>query len=82
MVRTKVGVGIILTKDGTTLMGKRKGSHGGGRWAPPGGHLEFGETVDTCVRRELAEETGLVPLSQKQWSWTNDIMEARHYVTL
>ena len=35
-----------------------------------------------CVSRELAEETGVVPLSQKQGPWTNDIMETKHYVTL
>lgn len=82
MERPKVGVGIILVQDGKTLLGKRKGSHGEGRWAHPGGHLEWGETLDSCVRRELAEETGVVPLSQKQGPWTNDIMGNKHYVTL
>jgi 8-oxo-dGTP diphosphatase len=81
-MRTKVGVGIILIKDGKILMGKRQSSPGAGRWAPPGGHLEFGETIETCARRELAEETGVVPLSQKKGPWTNDLMEERHYVTL
>jgi len=81
-MRTKMGVGIILIKDGKILMGRRKSSHGEGRWAPPGGHLEFGETIEACVIRELAEETGVTPLSQKQGPWTNDLMEARHYVTL
>ncbi len=38
-MRTKVGVGILLIQDGKILMGKRKSSHGEGRWAPPGGHL-------------------------------------------
>jgi 8-oxo-dGTP diphosphatase len=82
MERPKVGVGIILIQDRKILLGKRKNAHGEGEWAPPGGHLEFGETVETCVRRELAEETGVVPLSQKQGPWTNDIMETKHYVTL
>jgi 8-oxo-dGTP diphosphatase len=82
MERPKVGVGIVVIKDGKILMGKRKNAHGEGRWAPPGGHLEFGETPGACVRRELAEETGIIPLSQKQGPWTNDIMENKHYITL
>jgi len=82
MERPKIGVGIILLQNGKTLLGKRKGSHGAGGWAHPGGHLEFGESIEECVRRELAEETGVAPLSLKQGPWTNDIMENKHYVTL
>jgi 8-oxo-dGTP diphosphatase len=29
-------------------------------WAPPGGGVEFGTTVDQNLKRELKEETGLV----------------------
>lgn len=82
MERPKIGVGVVVVQKGKTLLGKRKGSHGSGHWAHPGGHLEFGETIEECVQRELLEETGLVPLSQKRGPWTNDIMGDKHYVTL
>jgi 8-oxo-dGTP diphosphatase len=56
---TKVGVGILIIKDGKVLLGKRKGSHGAGQWATPGGHLEYMESFKDCVVRELAEECGI-----------------------
>jgi 8-oxo-dGTP diphosphatase len=28
-------------------------------WAPPGGGLEYGESVAACLKKEFAEETGL-----------------------
>jgi len=55
----KVGVGIMILKDGKVLLGKRKGSHGEGEFAFPGGHLEYMESFADCVRRELAEECGI-----------------------
>ena len=67
-------------------MGKRQGSHGEGTWSFPGGHLEAGESVIACARRELFEEAGIaVPLSSfRKLTFTNDIFrsEGKHYVTL
>lgn len=81
--RPKVGVGIILIKNGMILLGKRKGAHGTGYWSTPGGHLEFGETVEECAFRELAEETGLKALSIKLGPWVNNVIDDdKHYITL
>jgi len=41
------------------LGGFRKGEHGTGTWATPGGHVEQGETIFQCASRELVEETGI-----------------------
>src|SRR3990167_410625 len=83
MERPKVGVGVIVVKGTQVLLGKRRGSHGAGTWAFPGGHLEFGESIEECAARELWEETGLRALSIQKSSWTNDLIDAtKHYVTL
>lgn len=55
----KVGVGVMILKDGKVLLGKRKNAHGAGEYAFPGGHLEFGESVGECAKREAREETGI-----------------------
>jgi 8-oxo-dGTP diphosphatase len=55
---TKVGIGVALIDGPYVLLGERKGSHGAGEWALPGGHLEYGESFKTTAERELAEEIG------------------------
>lgn len=57
--RPKVGIGVMVFKDGKVLMGKRKSSHGEGEWAWPGGHLEHMESFEECAKREVREETGM-----------------------
>ena len=56
---TKVGIGVMIWKDGKVLLGKRRGSHGEGTYAFPGGHMEYMESFTDCVKRELEEECGL-----------------------
>jgi 8-oxo-dGTP diphosphatase len=41
------------------LMVNHKGIKEVDFWAPPGGGLQFGETVEMCLKREFSEETGL-----------------------
>jgi 8-oxo-dGTP diphosphatase len=56
--RPKVGVGLLLLKNGKILLGKRKGAHGEGEYAGFGGHLEKLESFEEGILRELAEEGG------------------------
>jgi 8-oxo-dGTP diphosphatase len=82
-LRPRVGVGVAVINNNRLLLGKRKGAHGTGTWAFPGGHLEFGESVEECARRELIEETGLKALSLTLGPWVNDLIEKdKHYITL
>ncbi|MEO5927888.1 MAG: NUDIX domain-containing protein [Patescibacteria group bacterium] len=55
----KVGAGVVILKDGKTLLAKRKGAHGSGMWGSAGGHVEFGETPIEAVKREAREELGI-----------------------
>jgi 8-oxo-dGTP diphosphatase len=57
--RPQVGVGVLIFKDNRVLLAKRKGSHGEGEYAFPGGHLEFGESFANCAIRETREEAGI-----------------------
>ena len=81
----RVGVGVwIFNPSGQVLMGQRLSKHGNGTWAPPGGHLEFGETPVMTAIREVMEETGLdISMeSIQEFAWTNDIYPDKHYVTI
>jgi 8-oxo-dGTP diphosphatase len=54
--RPVVGVAVAAhTQDGRWLLIRRSDT---GEWALPGGTLEWGETLATCLARELLEEAG------------------------
>ena len=82
--RVGIGVGVLVVHNGLVLLGKRKGSHGAGTWSAPGGRLEFGEDIEDCARRELAEETGLIASVTELGPYTNDVFrEAKeHFLTV
>lgn len=86
MNRPKVGVSVVLKYNDEVLVGRRKGSHGDGTWAFPGGHLEYGEDPIVCAERELLEETDIDVSKLKPIlnGYTNDIFqkENKHYITL
>ena len=40
----RVGVGVLIVRGGKVLIGRRRGSHGAGQYALPGGKLEWRES--------------------------------------
>lgn len=79
----RVGVAVFVWRDGTFLIGQRKGSHGLDTWSIPGGHLEMGESWEACAARETLEETGMRITNLHFLAATNDIFESgKHYVTV
>lgn len=81
--RPKVGVGVIVLKEGKILLGERLASHGAGTYAIPGGHMEFGESFEETALRETAEETGLTDIEiQDLVCVKSDHVYGRHFVTI
>jgi len=54
-----VGVGAIVVHDGAVLLVKRGKPPHEGKWAIPGGKLQWGETLQQGAEREILEETGI-----------------------
>jgi 8-oxo-dGTP diphosphatase len=53
----RLAVDCIILVGGKVLLIRRRNPPLG--WALPGGFVEYGETVEDAVRREMREETGL-----------------------
>lgn len=52
--------GLIMSKDGKDLlMGKRAKDPGRGLWVLPGGGIQWGETFNETLKREIMEEAGI-----------------------
>lgn len=78
----KVGVGVMIFKDGKVLMGKRKNKHGDGEYAWPGGHLEYMESMVDCAKREVFEECGLKVKNIKFLRLLNMKEYNKHYIDI
>jgi ADP-ribose pyrophosphatase YjhB (NUDIX family) len=57
--RPFVGVGGVVIHRNRALLIRRGGEPLKGEWSIPGGLIEVGESLETALRRELKEETGL-----------------------
>lgn len=75
-----VGVGVVFVRRGRVFLARRQGAHGEDTWGSAGGHLEFGETLEECARREAMEELGVTVGALRVLCLSNIIAYGRHYV--
>lgn len=79
--KPRVGIGVMILKDGKVLLGKRKGSHGKGEYSFPGGHLEHLESFEDCAKRETKEECGIeIKNVRFQFLYNMTKYTPKHYV--
>ena len=78
--RPLVGVGVVFVRQGQVFLAKRRGAHGEDSWGSAGGHLEFGETLEDCARREAMEELGVSVGELRVLCLSNIVAYGRHYV--
>lgn len=76
----KIGAGVVIIKDGMTLLAKRKGAYARGAWGSMGGHVEFGESPIEAVKREAQEELGIEIGNITFVTCMNMIREGKHYL--
>ncbi len=71
MIRRRAVRAVLLTPEGRVLLMKlREPVSHRHFWIAPGGGIERGESVEVCLHRELAEETGLSGAEVGPLLWT------------
>jgi 8-oxo-dGTP diphosphatase len=55
----RLGASVVLWRDNSVLLVKRKSGPYADKWALPGGNVRFGERLAEAAKRELMEETGI-----------------------
>ena len=82
--RPIIGVGVLIWRDRQILLGKRIAQGQQSCWQFPGGHLEHGESVIDCARREVLEETSLKISAPRHLGFTDTAFSigSRQYITL
>jgi 8-oxo-dGTP diphosphatase len=77
-MRPKVTCGAIIKKNNKILLTKRNISPYKNYWCLPGGHVEWREKVESAIKREVKEETGL-DFKPKIFKYYDEIIPKRKW---
>ncbi|OKL41655.1 NUDIX domain-containing protein [Pontibacter flavimaris] len=66
--------GICIQDDKLLLIRHGKTIGNSAFWAPPGGGLQYGESMQECLKREFEEETGL-QVKVKRFLFVNEFLQ-------
>lgn len=78
--RPETCVGAVVVRAGELLLIRRGRGAAEGKWSVPGGRVEWGETLEQAVVREVAEETGLDVVCGPYLGFVERIAAETHYV--
>jgi len=82
--RLQIGIGVLITKDDQVLLIKHRSVQRGETWAPPGGHLEYGKSLEESALRASQVEIGVIITDVAFLAITHDMFEAqkKHDITI
>jgi len=61
----RICVDALIVSDGKIMLAKRNIEPFKGYWALPGGAINFGETIDEALNRNLKKELGINPVAKR-----------------
>ncbi|PIS16659.1 MAG: hypothetical protein COT61_02785 [Candidatus Portnoybacteria bacterium CG09_land_8_20_14_0_10_44_13] len=71
-----VVAGMIINKEGKILL--CKSSKWNNLWVVPGGHIEYGESIEEAIKREVKEEVGL-DIELEKILFVQELIEPKDY---
>lgn len=80
-----VGCGAIIVNDKNEVLLVQRSKDARtepGTWSRPGGQVEFGETVEQAVEREVLEETGLAVKALSVLEVRSVLSEGKHWLAI
>lgn len=81
--KPQVGVGAFIVKNNKLLLGKRHRAPEKDHWSILGGKVEYFETIEAAIHREVLEESGITITLHELLCVTNHILEneSMHFVS-